>query len=103
MFNEHKITYENSQSVLYLFTQSFDTNLNLIKGIFSNLHEDVLLDWTDDYLDLHDIPFAGELVRIVAGSTIVRDFPFPFYMKKEYEPKRNGKILKFPLVKKKNG
>ena len=103
MFNEHKITFENSQSVLYLFTQSFDTNLNLIKNIFANLHEDVLLDWTDDYLDLYDIPFNGELVRIVAGSTIVRDLNFPLYMKRIIEPKMGGKVLKFPLINKKHG
>jgi len=102
LFNEHKITYENSQSVLYLFTQSFDASLTLVKGIFQHLHEDVLLDWADDYLDLHDINFVGDLIRVVAGSTIVRDLEFPLYMKKESMPMTvSSKILKFPLIKRK--
>ena len=104
LFNEHKITYENSQSVLYLFTQSFDANLNLIKGIFQHLHEDVLLDWTDDYIDLHDITFFGDIVRVVAESTIVRDLEFPAYMKNNRAPTTtNNKILKFPVIKRKHG
>ena len=94
MFNEHKITCENSQSVLYLFTQPFDNNINLVKGIFEHIHEDVLLDWADDYLDVCKISFNGDVIRIVVGSTIVRELTFPFYMKKKTPiPKDN--ILKF--------
>jgi len=104
LFNEHKITYENNQSVLYLFTQSFDASLNLIKGIFQHLHEDVLLDWADDYLDLHDITFVGDLIRVVAGATIVRDLEFPLYMRRDNSPLvTSSKILKFPLIKRKHG
>jgi len=94
MFNEHKITCENSQSVLYLFTQPFDTSMNLVKGIFEHLHEDVLLDWADDYLDTHDISFGGDIIRVLAGSTIVRDLNFPLYMKKN-TPIPKTKILNF--------
>lgn len=99
MFNNHKITNENSQSVLYLFTQPIDASLNLVKGIFNHLHEDVLLDWTDDYLDANDVSFVGDLVRVVAGSTIVRDLEFPIYMKRCITPVSSAKILPFPNIK----
>ena len=95
MFNEHKIACENRQSVLYLFTQPFDTSMNLVKGIFEHLHEDVLLDWADDYLDTNNISFCGDIIRVVAGSTIVRDLNFPLYMKKN-TPIPKAKILNFP-------
>ena len=94
MFNEHKITCENSQSVLYLFTQPFDASMNLVKGIFEHLHEDVLLDWADDYLETYNVSFVGDIVRIVAGSTIVRDLKFPIYMKKS-TPVAETKVLNF--------
>ena len=103
LFNEHKIVSENGKSVLYLFTQSFDANLTLIKGIFQHLHNDVLLDWVDDYLDLYDINFLGDLIRIVAESTIVRDLDFPFYMRRAMPtPVANRKILEFRQVVKKH-
>jgi len=92
MFNEHKITCENSQSVLYLFTQPFDANMSLVKGIFEHLHEDVLLDWADEYLDAYDVAFVGDLIRVVSGSTIVRDLQYPMYMKKT-APIAENKIL----------
>ena len=94
MFSEHKITCENRESVLYLFTQPFDASLNLIKGIFEYLHEDVLLDWADDYLDTYDVSFSGDIIRVVAGSTIVRDLRFPLYMKKNV-PIPETKVLNF--------
>ena len=94
MFNEHKITCENNQSVLYLFTQPFDASMTLVKGIFEHLHEDVLLDWADDYLDTYDISFVGDIIRVVAGSTIVRDLDFPLYMKKN-TPIPKAKVLNF--------
>ena len=94
MFNDHKITCENSQSVLYLFTQPFDTSMKLVKGIFEHLHEDVLLDWADDYITAHNISFGGDVVRVVAGSTIVRDLKFPLYMKKN-TPIYETKVLNF--------
>jgi len=94
MFNEHKITRENSQSVLYLFAQPFDASMSLVKGVFEHLHEDVLLDWADDYIDAYDLTFGGDLIRVVAGSTIVRDLPFPAYMKKN-RPIAKSKVLKF--------
>ena len=94
MFNEHKITCENNQSVLYLFTQPFDASMTLVKGIFEHLHEDVLLDWADDYLDMHNISFVGDIIRVVAGSTIVRDLKFPYYMKKNI-PIPKTKVLNF--------
>jgi len=100
MFNEHKITYENSQSVLYLFTQPFDASMNLVKGIFEHLHEDVLLDWADDYLNSYDVSFVGDIIRIVAGSTIVRDLNFPLYMKKS-TPVSNSKVLNFTMFQEK--
>jgi len=104
LFNKHKITYENSQSVLYLFTQSFDADLNLIRGIFQHLHEDVLLDWTDDYIAQYDITFVGDLIRVVAGTTIVRDLEFPLYMKNHHVPTTtSNKILRFPAIKRKHG
>jgi len=98
MFNEHKITCENNQSVLYLFTQPFDANMNLIKEIFEHLHEDVLLDWTDDYLDSYHLSFSGDIVRVVVGATIVRNLSFPFYMKK-YTPIAETKVLNFTTKK----
>jgi len=94
MFNEHKITCENRQSVLYLFTQPFDGSMNLIKGIFEHLHEDVLLDWADDYLDTYDVSFVGDVIRVVVDSTIVRSLKFPRYMKKNI-PIPETKILNF--------
>ena len=94
MFNEHKITCENRQSVLYLFTQPFDTNMILVKGIFEHLHDDVLLDWADDYLDSHNVSFVGDIVKIVAGSIIVRELKFPTYMKKN-TPVPEAKVLNF--------
>jgi len=94
MFNGHKITCENRQSVLYLFTQPFDCNVHLVKGIFEHIHEDVLLDWTDDYLDTYNISFVGDIVKIVADSTIVRSLNFPMYLKK-ITPISQAKILKF--------
>jgi len=94
MFTEHRITCENNQSVLYLFTQPFDASMNLVKGIFEHLHEDVLLDWADDYLDAYDISFVGDIIRVVAGSTIVRDLTFPLYMKKN-APIPETKVLDF--------
>jgi len=94
MFNEHKITCENRQSVLYLFAQPFDTSINLVKGIFEHLHEDVLLDWTNNYLDAYNVLFVGDIVRIVAGSTIVRDLNFPLYMKRN-TPIPKTKVLNF--------
>ena len=97
MFNEHKITCENNQSVLYLFTQPFDASIGLVKGIFEHLHEDVLLDWADDYLNAYNISFVGDLVRVVAGSTIVRDLEFPFYMRKNI-PTPSTKILSFTTL-----
>ena len=102
MFNEHKITRENNQSVLYLFTQSFDASINLIKGIFEHLHEDVLLDWADDYLDTFDIAFHGDLIKVVAGSTIVRNLKFPLYMKTPAPISRN-KVLNFKPLQEKLG
>jgi|GEM_PF-1126222 len=100
MFNEHKITCENNQSVLYLFTQPFDASINLIKGIFEHLHEDVLLDWADDYLNIHDVSFVGDIIRIVAGSTIIRDLNFPLYMKKS-TPISDSKVLNFTTFQEK--
>jgi len=94
MFNEHKITSENSKSVLYLFTQPFDASMSLVKSIFEHLHEDVLLDWTDDYLERYNVSFMGDLIRVVAGSTIVRDLTFPTYMK-EHIPPTGKKVLNF--------
>ena len=100
MFNEHKITCENSQSVLYLFTQQFDTNMNLVRGIFEHIHEDVLLDWADDYIDIHNISFSGDIIKVVVGSTIVRDLNFPLYMKKRTSiPKTN--VLNFKPMQEK--
>ena len=94
MFNEHKITCENRQSVLYLFAQSFDTNTILVKGIFEHFHEDVLLDWADDYLDSHNVSFVGDIVKIVASSIIVRELKFPTYMKKLI-PLAPNKVIEF--------
>ena len=94
MFNEHKITCENSQSVLYLFTQPFDASMSLVRGIFEHLHEDVLLDWADDYLHTYDVSFGGDIIKVVAGSTIVRDLNFPFYMKRN-TPTPETKVLNF--------
>ena len=94
MFNDHKITCENRESVLYLFTQPFDASMSLIKGIFEHLHEDVLLDWADDYLDTYDVSFGGDVIRVVAGSTIVRNLRFPLYMKKSI-PLPTSKVLNF--------
>lgn len=85
---------ENNQSVLYLFTQPFDGSMNLVKGIFEHLHEDVLLDWAEDYLEMHHVSFFGDLIKIVAGFTIVRNLTFPLYMKNAV-PTTEGKILKF--------
>ena len=92
MFSEHKITYENKQHVLYLFIQQIECSVNLVKDIFEYLHEDVLLDWSYDYLDTQDVSFRGNHVKIVSGSTIVRDLEFPFYMRKVV-PVSEGKII----------
>lgn len=100
MFNEHKITCENNQSVLYLFTQPFDASMSLIKGIFEHLHEDVLLDWADDYLDTYDVAFHGDMIRVVAGSTIVRNLKFPLYMKTQ-APILRSKVLNFTPMQEK--
>jgi len=100
MFNDHKITCENSQSVLYLFTQPFDASMNLVKGIFEHLHEDVLLDWADDYLNAYDISFTGDIIRIVTGSTIIRTLSFPLYMKRS-APVSDSKVLDFTIFQEK--
>jgi len=100
MFSEHKIMCENNQSVLYLFTQPFDASMALVKGIFEHLHEDVLLDWADDYLDAYDVSFVGDVIRVVAGSTIVRDLSFPLYMKKSIAIPE-AKVLDFAGFRKK--
>jgi len=76
--------------------------MKLVKGIFEHLHEDVLLDWVDDYLDSHNVSFSGDIIKIVVGSTIVRDLNFPLYMKKN-TPVRKTKVLNFtPLHDKLN-
>lgn len=94
MFNEYKIMCEKGQPVLYLFTQTFDVNSTLVKGIFEHLHEDVLLDWTYDYLDTFDISFVGNLVKVVSGFTIVRNLELSLQMKKDC-PSKKAKILPF--------
>jgi len=100
MFNEHKITCENNKSVMYLFTQPFDASISLVKEIFQHLHEDVLLDWTDDYLDKTGILFTGDLIKIVAGQTIVKDLAFPKYMK-HYAPPPESKVINIIQFKQK--
>lgn len=94
MFNEHRIMCENQQPVLYLFTQPFDVNTTLVKGIFEHLHEDVLLDWASDYLDAFNINFVGNLVKIVSGFTIVRNLEFSLQLKKSC-PLKESKVLHF--------
>lgn len=94
MFNEHRITCESGQPVLYLFTQPFDVNTTLIKGIFEHLHEEVILDWAYDYLDTFNISFVGSLIKIVSGLTIVRNLESSFLMKKNV-PIEPSKLLPF--------
>lgn len=94
MFNEYKIVCEKGQPVLYLFTQQFDANTTLVKGIFEHLHEDVLLDWTYDYLDTFDISFVGNLVKVVSGFTIVRNLELSLQIKKA-SPIEKSNILAF--------
>jgi len=94
MFVDHKIVCENKEPVLYLFAQSIDASITLVKGIFEHLHEEILIDWAQDYLIDLDVSFVGSLIKVVAGSTIVRDLEFPFTMKKAtgLSP---GKIIPF--------
>lgn len=94
MFNEYKIMCEKGQPVLYLFTQPFDVHTTLVKGIFEHLHEDVLLDWTYDYLDTCNISFVGNLVKVVSGLTIVRNLEISLQMKKDCHLNKS-KILHF--------
>lgn len=99
MFVEHKIIWENRQNVLYLFAQPFDANINFVKGIFEHLHEDVLLDWTNDYLDVYDVLFRGNLIKIVSGQTIICELEYPPYMREIILVAEN-KVIQFPLIQK---
>jgi len=85
---------ERGQPVLYLFTQPFDANATLVKGIFEHLHEDVLLDWAYDYLNAVDISFVGNLIKVVSGFTIIRRLELSLQMKKNC-PIEKSKILNF--------
>ena len=94
MFNEHKIMCESGQPVLYLFTQSFDVNTTLVKGIFKHLHEDVILDWAYDYLNTFNINFVGNLIKVVSDLTIVRSIKLSLEVERKY-PIEKSKILLF--------
>ena len=90
MFVDHKIICESKKPVLYLFTSSFDASTTLVKGIFEHLHEDVLIDWAQDYLIYAKVSFVGSLIKVVAGSTIVRILELPSTTKrKEKHPPKN--------------
>jgi len=97
MFVDHKIVCENKEPVLYLFAQSIDASIVLVKGIFEHLHEEVLIDWAQDYLMDLDISFVGSLIKVVAGSTIVRHLELPFVMKRESHL-QPGKLIPFKRI-----
>jgi len=82
MFVDHKIVCENKEPVLYLFAQSIDASITLVKGIFEHLHEEVLIDWAQDYLIYSEVSFVGSLIKVVAGSTIVRNLELPVVIKR---------------------
>lgn len=88
MFIEHKITFEKGENVLYLYTQPFDVNTDIVKGIFEHLHEDVLWDWTKDYLDENNLLFRGKQIKIVTEKFIVRELEFPKHLRKLTRPSK---------------